>query len=428
MTSPRLLAEWSHDPGCSCSRTSLGCCLRIAGTLWPVSFRDWPRSAMSSRTGLYELPMLEPLTSGSGGSASPGLLPTPTAREKGGANCRHGDPGRGDDLPEAVKYLPTPNASDGKGASQPEGRERSGRSRKPGDADLPEAVALLRTPTAQLAVNGGSQHPDKRKAGGHGPTLADEVEHLLPTPNATHERKTSRTGPLLHGIEMLLPTPRATDGTKGGPNQRGSSGDLMLPSAVMELLPTPMTADGERASTVFPRRNPTLAGALLPTPSGGRPRRSPDTGGGSLIRTAARRSGEDAATNPGRARFGEHAGEPPAEETGTLAGDKPAGDCGLRADTDWGPYEPAIRRWEAVLGRPAPRPTEPGRTGERLSPRFVEFLMGLPEGWVTDVPGLSRNAQLKALGNGCVPQQAVLALRLLLDRAGFAVAEEGGAA
>jgi DNA (cytosine-5)-methyltransferase 1 len=43
--------------------------------------------------------------------------------------------------------------------------------------------------------------------------------------------------------------------------------------------------------------------------------------------------------------------------------------------------------------------------------------MGLPEGWVTDVPGLSRNAMLKALGNGVVPQQAALALRLLLDRA-----------
>lgn len=85
----------------------------------------------------------------------------------------------------------------------------------------------------------------------------------------------------------------------------------------------------------------------------------------------------------------------------------------------WGAYGPAIARWEAVTGRPAPRPTEPGRTGERLSPRFVEFLMGLPEGWVTDVPSLSRNAQLKALGNGVVPQQAELALRLLLERAGF---------
>ena len=33
----------------------------------------------------------------------------------------------------------------------------------------------------------------------------------------------------------MLPTHRASDRTKGGPNQRGSSGDLMLPSAVMNL-------------------------------------------------------------------------------------------------------------------------------------------------------------------------------------------------
>ncbi|MET8728728.1 hypothetical protein ABZV81_16375 [Streptomyces parvus] len=42
--------------------------------------------------------------------------------------------------------------------------------------------------------------------------------------------------------------------------------------------------------------------------------------------------------------------------------------------------------------------------------------MGLPAGHVTAVPGLSRTAQLKALGNGVVPQQATAALRLLLDR------------
>lgn len=40
--------------------------------------------------------------------------------------------------------------------------------------------------------------------------------------------------------------------------------------------------------------------------------------------------------------------------------------------------------------------------------------MGLPEGWVTAVPGVTRNAQLHALGNGCVVQQAAEALRLLL--------------
>jgi DNA (cytosine-5)-methyltransferase 1 len=44
-------------------------------------------------------------------------------------------------------------------------------------------------------------------------------------------------------------------------------------------------------------------------------------------------------------------------------------------------------------------------------------MMGLPAGWVTDVPGLSRNEQLKLLGNGVVPQQAALAVRTLLPLA-----------
>jgi DNA (cytosine-5)-methyltransferase 1 len=84
--------------------------------------------------------------------------------------------------------------------------------------------------------------------------------------------------------------------------------------------------------------------------------------------------------------------------------------------TDFGPYAAAIHRWEQVLGRPAPSPTEPGKDGRpRLSPAFVEFMMGLPDGWVCDT-GIPRNAQLKALGNGVVPQQAALALSMLLPR------------
>lgn len=47
--------------------------------------------------------------------------------------------------------------------------------------------------------------------------------------------------------------------------------------------------------------------------------------------------------------------------------------------------------------------------------------MGLPPGWVTDV-GLSRTAQLKALGNGVAPQQAVHAIAGLLARMERAVA------
>ena len=80
--------------------------------------------------------------------------------------------------------------------------------------------------------------------------------------------------------------------------------------------------------------------------------------------------------------------------------------------TDFGDYAPAIRRWEQVTGHPAPPPTEPtGRGGaHRLSARFAEWMMGLIPGWVTDIP-ISRTEQLRAIGNGVVPQQAVAALR-----------------
>jgi DNA (cytosine-5)-methyltransferase 1 len=82
----------------------------------------------------------------------------------------------------------------------------------------------------------------------------------------------------------------------------------------------------------------------------------------------------------------------------------------------WGKFAPAIERWEQILGRPAPAPTNPdGKENKhRLSSRFTEWLMGLPEGWITDV-GLTRAEELKACGNGVVPQQAKLALAILLD-------------
>ena len=68
------------------------------------------------------------------------------------------------------------------------------------------------------------------------------------------------------------------------------------------------------------------------------------------------------------------------------------------------------------MGRRAPAPTEPtGRNGNhRLSARFAEWMMGVPDGWIVDVPGISRNEALKAAGNGVVPQQAAAALREML--------------
>lgn len=78
----------------------------------------------------------------------------------------------------------------------------------------------------------------------------------------------------------------------------------------------------------------------------------------------------------------------------------------------WGPYAAAIARWEHITGRPAPAPallnddTEP-----RPSPEFVEWLMGLAPGWVTDPTlNMTHAQQLTALGNGVLPLQAATAL------------------
>lgn len=50
--------------------------------------------------------------------------------------------------------------------------------------------------------------------------------------------------------------------------------------------------------------------------------------------------------------------------------------------------------------------------GNKLNPIFVEYMMGLPEGWITDLD-LSNAQKFKLLGNGVVPQQAELALKEL---------------
>lgn len=277
-----------------------------------------------------------------GGVAAGGvsLLPTPAARlgDRWGqpnaetAQRRMGVEGRRN-LEDAVALLPTPRASDTNGA----GAHGSG------GIDLRTAVDLLPTPRAR---DHNGRDPNPRGVDLH------ETVALLPTP-AARDWKSGESNimdrnarPLNEVIVNLLPTPRATDGTKGGPNQRGSSGDLMLPSAVVQLLPPPTA-----------------------TPYGN----NQSASDGSAVRPSLN---------------------------------------SLAATDRWGQYAPAITRWEQVIGRPAPDPTEPGRDGNpRLAAPFVEWLMGLPDGRVTGVVG--RNAALRILGNGVVPLQGALGLRLI---------------
>ncbi|HNV40340.1 MAG TPA: DNA cytosine methyltransferase [Ornithinibacter sp.] len=149
-----------------------------------------------------------------------------------------------------------------------------------------------------------------------------------------------------------------------------------------------------------------LARRAVPNPAGlrRRPRRGePGPGARSTRHDRSVPSGH----RPGPERAG---GFTAASGAGTgVAADRAA----LRR---WGRYALAIRRWEYLTGRGAPSPTLVSDEGQyRPAPRFVEWLMGLPDGWVTDSGlGLTPPEQLTALGNGVVPAQAAHALRALL--------------
>lgn len=232
------------------------------------------------------------------------LLPTPmtvnttserakTGRETSGKS--RGGPSFG--LEDVVQLLPTPIVSDGTGGP----KNLEGARFAP---QMREIVQLLPTPDAYAGARGGSQHPDKRRAGNHSVTIQDVAEH------------------------QLMPTPRATRG--------GSATEMAY------------AMGGTRSDDERPQ------GVVIP-------------------------------------------------------------------GADWGPYADAITRWEAVIGRPAPSPVRmDGKGGKpRLNPELTEWMMGWPAGHVTDPAiGLSRAEQLKACGNGVVPQQAAAALREMLTRPG----------
>lgn len=95
-----------------------------------------------------------------------------------------------------------------------------------------------------------------------------------------------------------------------------------------------------------------------------------------------------------------------SENQHPLTGD----DLDRRLRPRFGGYATAIARWELILGRPVPDPTIDGR----LSDRFVEWMMGLPLGWVCDT-GLTRRQALAVLGNGVVPLQAAAAISWLSE-------------
>ncbi|MFD8545585.1 hypothetical protein [Streptomyces sp. NPDC059649] len=175
------------------------------------------------------------------------LLPTPTAgnpndgesleswearRQRNLAKGINGN-GQGTPLNIAVKLLPTPMAGDATGT------RNATAGRKTDNPNVNEGWTL-----SDVVFAGRLSNPAAPRVDGESPSMTQEASALTavaaPTPHSDVPAK-------------LLPTPRATDGAKGGPNQRGSKGDLMLPSAVSHISNSePETATSTGASTDQP--------------------------------------------------------------------------------------------------------------------------------------------------------------------------------
>ena len=222
------------------------------------------------------------------------------------------------------------------------------------------------------------------------PTVADQfTANLASTQQKEGSLHSVSLAQIVHRSD-LLPTPIVSDGTGGSKNIKNSDFSPQMRD-IVKLLPTTAARDYKDGSEPHERdgnvQTDTVARAIFNS--------------GEVLLPTTRTSMKNGAT----AKEVE-AGNPKSRiETEVL----------LDA-TNWGKFAPAIARWEETLGLPAPAPTKPdGKDGaHRLSSEFTEWMMGLPNGWITDC-GLTRNEELKAAGNGVVPQQAELALRILLS-------------
>ena len=225
---PNQLAIWNPDRDC-----------------WETGVEDifghsdvysetWPTSGMTRNGVAYALPTWAPPTTASACSSSPPaeMFRTPAAAEAEG------------------------------GALSPERARVENRTlRLTGqilDMVAPEQMSdawkALKTPTSQLAVNGGSQHPEKRKAGGHGPTPPDEVEHLLPTPTAMDAHSSGGSTP--SNVTLTDATVRSRMGTTPNPRHEPTGGPTPPPSAAgspsWEDVPLPPPSSPNAESTDSP--------------------------------------------------------------------------------------------------------------------------------------------------------------------------------
>ena len=342
---------------------------------------------------------------------------------------------RGDE--PGVALLPTPvSAVRDRTLTEVTGRMAT---RSIGSANLDEVVirdfhsSLLPTPRTS-DTNGAGHHGDGGMDLDGLANAATEAVTDLPSPLRAQGKADSTGKPPESGLGSppLLPTPRNTDGERGPSAESGGTRPSGQPRqkdlntvTVRELgagygSKSVEIAVGEDGGAV-----PVLTGdgggdnAVIALNSDGV---AVGVRSGEKVHTACV-AGELAGTKhesallPTPAAADGQRGQDFARANRDGSGGDDLVTLAVKADRDsaWGKYAPAIARWES-LTRPAPAPTEPNKNGNpRLSAEFSQWLMGWPDGWVTDPAiGISRNDQLRILGNGVVSIQAEAALRYLL--------------
>jgi hypothetical protein len=330
-----------------------------------------------------------------------------------------------------MNMLPTPTAIQARNATsgRQEGSQHHGGTTlhdlvfdgtlKP-DSELTVEMSLLPTPSTMEHLPPRS--PEKiaesklRSPAGYSNLREKVVNDLLPTPTVADQftanlASTQHSEGSLHSVTLaqlvnrddLFPTPVARDYKDGqaavsqdGVTQTDTLGRGIINSGEVSLLPTTTASDWKGANH---------------SGSGSASSRGISTVSENLVEQELKMlptlRASDSYERRNRKTMQRIADEGGDMTMVTLAA----------VTTNWGKFQPAIERWETVTGRLAPAPTKPdGKEGShRLSSDFTEWMMGLPAGWITNA-GVGRNAELKMAGNGVVPQQAALAIRLLLER------------
>lgn len=340
----------------------------------------------------YPQPPSAPLTRV---TASTSLLPTPTASEYGSSQNGINGLGGENERPSANRpslstmarreLLPTPLAADHRSGPNAYGGDRGDGTRS---EKLAHAASRLPTPTSRSENQAqGRGHSEERS----GETLMQAATRL-PTPTTRpedHRSNHDMQGPtLMEAASALIPTPTASNARQGARKRRDRQEGPNLIEWSKERLPTPMAADSGRGSGSYARGNPTLLGAVgvkpVSTPVS---RDHKGTGYANQLPTELARlqgrlslptpTAKDSVASGVAGNWTEESGRNPGA---TLTDVVVRGlDTPSRSRTS--PPASASNSPPSATSAPSD-----GTGGTRLSPCFVEWMMGWPVGWTATGP------------------------------------------